>query len=104
MSERGAIVFESRYKAERYKKLRRAEARGTISNLRANARYNLVPTRKVKINGKVVHPMYYIVDFAYVQDGKEVCEAVCDGLLASARYRLDRKFAFDRYGILIQEA
>lgn len=48
--------------------------------------------------------MYYIVDFVYVQGDEEVCEAVCDGLLTSARYRLDKEFAFDRYGILIQEA
>lgn len=104
MSEREMIVFDSYYKAERYKELRKAEARELISNLRANARYNLIPTRKVKINGKVAHQMYYIVDFVYMQGNEEVCEYVCDGLLASARYRLDKKFALDRYGILIQEA
>lgn len=103
-SEREIIVFDSYYKAVRYKELQKAEARGLISKLRVNAQYNLIPTRKVKINGKVARQMYCIVDFVYMQGGEEVCEAVCDGLQISAKYQLDKEFAFDRYGILIQEA
>lgn len=93
------ITFDSRKEADRYLVLKGMEDDGVIEDLRRQVRYELVPA--FDVDGKHYRPVYYVADFAYVEDGKEVVEDV-KGMRTDV-YRLKNKLFARRYGMSIKE-
>lgn len=93
------ITFDSRREADRYLVLKRMEEDGVIEALRRQVRYELVPA--FDVDGRHYRPVYYVADFVYVEDGKEVVEDV-KGMRTDV-YRLKSKLFARRYGMTIKE-
>ena len=93
------ITFDSRKEAYRYLALKGMEEDGSIEDLRRQVRYELVPA--FDVDGRHYRPVYYVADFVYVEDGKEVVEDV-KGMRTDV-YRLKSKLFARRYGMNIRE-
>ena len=93
------ITFDSRREADRYLVLKGMEDDGAIEDLRRQVRYELVPA--FDVDGMHYRPVYYVADFVYVEDGKEVVEDV-KGMRTDV-YRLKSKLFARRYGVSIRE-
>lgn len=93
------ITFDSRREAHRYTVLKSMEEDGAIENLRRQVRYELVPA--FDVDGKHYRPIFYVADFVYREDGKEVVEDV-KGMRTDV-YRLKSKLFAKRYGMSIKE-
>lgn len=93
------ITFDSKREADRYLVLKSMEEDGAIENLHRQVRYELVPA--FDVDGKHCRPVYYVADFVYVEDGKEVVEDV-KGMRTDV-YRLKSKLFARRYGKIIKE-
>lgn len=93
------ITFDSRKEADRYLVLKGMEEDGAIENLRRQVRYELVPA--FDVDGMHYRPVYYVADFVYVEDGKEVVEDV-KGMITDV-YKLKSKLFARRYGMSIKE-
>ncbi|UVM80005.1 MAG: protein of unknown function DUF1064 [Namikivirus ohi] len=93
------ITFDSKREADRYLVLKSMEEDGAIENLRLQVRYELVPA--FDVDGKHYRPVYYVADFVYVEDGKEVVEDV-KGMVTDV-YKLKSKLFARRYGKVIKE-
>lgn len=93
------ITFDSRKEADRYLVLKGMEEDGSIEGLRRQVRYELVPA--FDVDGKHYRPVFYVADFVYVEDGKEVIEDV-KGMRTDV-YRLKSKLFAQRYGMSIKE-
>lgn len=93
------ITFDSRKEANRYLMLKGMEEDGAIENLRRQVRYELIPA--FDVDGKHYRPVYYVADFVYSENGKEVVEDV-KGMMTDV-YRLKSKLFARRYGMSIRE-
>lgn len=93
------ITFDSKREADRYLVLKSMEEDGTIEDLRRQVRYELIPA--FDVDGRHYRPVYYVADFVYVEDGKEVVEDV-KGMRTDV-YRLKSKLFARRYGMGIKE-
>lgn len=93
------ITFDSRKEADRYLVLKGMEEDGAIEDLRRQVRYELVPA--FDVDGRHYRPVYYVADFVYVEDGKEVVEDV-KGMITDV-YKLKSKLFARRYGKAIKE-
>lgn len=93
------ITFDSKREADRYLVLKSMEEDGAIEDLRRQVRYELVPA--FDVDGRHCRPVYYVADFVYVEDGKEVVEDV-KGMRTDV-YRLKSKLFARRYGKSIRE-
>ena len=93
------ITFDSKREADRYLVLKNMEEDGTIEDLRRQVRYELIPA--FDVDGRHYRPVYYVADFVYMEDGKEVVEDV-KGVVTDV-YRLKRKLVAYRYGMNIRE-
>lgn len=93
------ITFDSRKEADRYLTLKSMEEEGLIGNLRRQVRCELIPA--FDVDGRHYRPVFYVADFVYVEDGKEVVEDV-KGMRTDV-YRLKSKLFARRYGMNIRE-
>ena len=93
------IVFDSKREADRYLVLKSMEEDGAIEDLRRQVRYELVPA--FDVDGRHYRPVFYVADFVYVEDGKEVVEDVKG--MRTDTYRLKSKLFARRYGKVIKE-
>lgn len=93
------ITFDSRKEADRYLVLKGMEEDGAIEDLRRQVRYELVPA--FDVDGRHYRPVYYVADFVYVEDGKEVVEDV-KGMRTDV-YKLKSKLFAKRYGMSVKE-
>lgn len=93
------VTFDSRKEADRYLVLKGMEEDGSIEDLRRQVRYELVPS--FDVDGRHYRPVYYVADFVYVEDGKEVVEDV-KGVMTDV-YKLKSKLFARRYGVSIRE-
>lgn len=93
------ITFDSNKEADRYLVLKGMEADGAIEGLRRQVRYELIPA--FDVDGRHYRPVFYVADFAYVEDGKDVVEDV-KGMRTDV-YRLKSKLFARRYGMNIKE-
>lgn len=93
------ITFDSRKEADRYLVLKGMEEDGAIEDLRRQVRYEIVPA--FDVDGRHYRPVFYVADFVYVEDGKEVVEDV-KGMRTDV-YKLKSKLFARRYGKAIKE-
>ena len=110
------ITFDSRKEANRYKELSLLEKAGTISNLRRQVRYQLLPpaweeyerysdkTGKRLKNGRrcVEKGVTYVADFVY-RRGLETIVEDCKGH-RTREYIIKKKLMRYFYGIEVQES
>lgn len=109
------IIFDSRKEASRYRELKLLLEAGSISNLRCQEKFVLIPVQRepdiigvrggVK-KGKVIEKeCSYLADFVYEEDGQTVVEDV-KGYKNGSAYNLfviKRKLMLYFYGIKIKE-
>lgn len=93
------ITFDSKREADRYLVLKSMEEDGAIEDLRRQVRYELIPA--FDVDGKHYRPVFYVADFVYLEDGKEVIEDV-KGMRTDV-YKLKSKLFARRYGKVIRE-
>lgn len=93
------ITFDSKREADRYLVLKGMEEAGAIEGLRRQVRYELVPA--FDVDGRHYRPVFYVADFVYVEDGREVVEDV-KGMRTDV-YGLKSKLFARRYGMSIKE-
>lgn len=93
------ITFDSRKEADRYLVLKSMEEDGAIEDLRRQVRYELVPA--FDVDDKHYRPVFYVADFVYREDGKEVIEDVKG--IKTDTYRIKSKLVAYRYGMNIRE-
>lgn len=93
------ITFDSKREADRYLVLKSMEEDGAIEDLRRQVRYELVPA--FDVDGRHYRPAYYVADFVYREDGREVVEDV-KGMMTDV-YKLKSKLFARRYGKVIKE-
>ncbi|UVX69664.1 MAG: Protein of unknown function (DUF1064) [Namikivirus sakae] len=93
------ITFDSRREADRYLVLKSMEEDGAIEDLRRQVRYELIPA--FDVDGRHYRPVFYMADFAYVENGREVVEDV-KGMRTDV-YKLKSKLFARRYGKAIRE-
>lgn len=93
------ITFDSRKEADRYLVLKGMEEDGSIEELRRQVRYELIPA--FDVDGRHYRPVFYVADFVYREDGKEVVEDV-KGMRTDV-YRLKSKLFAKRYDMSIKE-
>lgn len=109
------IKFASKKEAEHYLFLKKEEECGRISNLKTQVKIEIIPAiyedveiqlkTKVKKTKKMIQkPIFYIADFSYVLNGKEVISDVKGSLRSLTKvYILKRKLLFALKGIKINE-
>lgn len=110
------IEFDSIKEADRYSKLKILQRSGAISDLKMQVRYNLIPVLRAEPTevykrgpkkgqykpGKVLeNAVYYIADFVYKENGKEVVEDAKGA--RTKEYILKRKLMLWVHGIRIRE-
>nr|UVM92108.1 MAG: protein of unknown function DUF1064 [Bacteriophage sp.] len=93
------ITFDSKREADRYLVLKGMEEDGLIEDLRRQVRYELIPP--FDVDGRHYRPVFYVADFVYREDGKEIVEDV-KGMRTDV-YRLKSKLFAKRYGMSIKE-
>lgn len=109
------ITFDSRKEASRYRELKLLLDAGSISNLRCQEKFVLIPVQRepdiigvrggIK-KGKVIEKeCSYLADFVYEEDGQTVVEDVKGYKNGSAYniYKIKRKLMLYLYGIKIVE-
>ncbi len=69
------LSFDSQAEATRYAELELLERSGEIADLRVHPSWILQP-RFLKPDGRIVRPITYEADFAYIEDGDLVVEDV----------------------------
>lgn len=105
------ITFDSRKEASRYRELKILEAAGSISDLRCQEKFVLIPVQRepdvigvrggIK-KGKVIEKeCSYLADFVYTEDGQQVVEDTKG--FRTKDYIIKRKLMLYFYGIKIKE-
>lgn len=102
----GVETFDSKAEATRWAELMFRQKAGQISNLRRQVRYDLIPPQK-KPSGGTERAIYYIADFVYQQNGKEIVEDVKGyrnpQSAGYAKFVIKRKLMLYLHGIEVRE-
>ena len=94
------LTFDSAKEARRWKELCLLERAGTISDLRRQVKYELIPSQRV--NGKVAErAVTYAADFVYMEDGQTVVEDAKG--VRTKEYIIKRKLMLHVHGIRVRE-
>lgn len=96
------IVFDSKKEAKRWRYLCFLKKTGTISDLRRQVKFVLIPSQRE--NGKVIErECAYYADFVYVDNvtGETVVEDTKG--FRTTDYIIKRKLMLERFGIKIKE-
>jgi len=88
--------FDSRKEALRYSELQILQLAGEISDLELQPRFKIVPA---VVWNKKLPARFYVADFKYKQNGKEIVEDVKSEItLKNAVYTLKRQLFLLKYG------
>ena len=96
--------FDSIKEFKRYLLLREEEKIGRIKNLQRQVKFELIP-KQTDSNGKLIErACYYIADFVYEKQGKQVVEDVKSRITVSvASFVIKRKLMLYKHNISIKE-
>ena len=96
--------FDSIKEFKRYLLLREEEKIGRIKNLQRQVKFELIP-KQTDSNGKLIErACYYIADFVYEKQGKQVVEDVKSRITVSvASFEIKRKLMLYKHNISIKE-
>ncbi len=110
------IQFDSKKESQRYQQLKLMVKAGTITNLRRQVRYELIPSQF--INGKCVErPVHYYSDFEYdemvplrqrtvmAEPNTKLTRHIVEDVkgLCTKEYVIKRKLMLEKFGIRIRE-
>lgn len=96
------VTYDSKKEYKRFCDLALLERAGHIQDLQRQVRITLIPSQKDPETGKTLErPVYYIADFVYRQDGREIVEDVKG--YKTKEYILKRKLLLWVHGIRIKE-
>jgi Fe2+ transport system protein B len=96
------ITFDSLKEGNRYKELKLLEAKGIITDLQLQVKYELQPS--YKMNDKTIRAISYICDFEYKLDNKLIVEDVKPSKnFQTEVYKIKKKLFMHKYGIEIKE-
>lgn len=96
------ITYDSRKEAQRAQELRLMLRAGTISNLREQVPYELIPAQKNEYGKVIERAVVYKADFVYDDEkGKTVVEDTKG--VRTKEYVIKRKLMLYEYGIRIRE-
>ena len=96
-------VFDSKREYTRWCELKLMQRAGLITDLKRQVKYELLPTQRAagKKGMVIEYPVYYIADFVYTENGREVVE---DSKGAKTpEYIIKRKLMLYFHGIRIKE-
>lgn len=89
-------TFDSKKEAQRYVNLRHLEAAGIISNLKCQARFNLL--EGFIYHGKKIRGIDYLADFTYERDGHKIAEDVKSAITRKRpEYIIKKKLFMAKY-------
>lgn len=102
-------VFDSKKEFGRWIVLKNKEENGEIQKLERQKKFELIPSQplpepKILRKGKKTYTeraVFYIADFAYIENGKPVVEDVKG--VRTPEYVIKRKLMLKRYGIQVRE-
>lgn len=92
--------FDSKREHARYQELLMMQRQRSISNLRRQVEYILVPSQR-DANGKAIRAVKYIADFVYDMGGKQIVEDVKG--VRTKDFILKAKLMLHVHGITIKE-
>jgi hypothetical protein len=95
------IPFDSRAEARRWKNLVALEQMGSISNLRRQVKFELIPSVRILGSKRATPALRYVADFVYEQGGRTIVEDV-KGLLTPV-YKIKRHLMKHIFNIDILE-
>lgn len=97
-------TFQSKKESNRYFELKMLQRAGEISGLELQPKFEILPA--VKWNGKTLRKRFYIADFRYIENGKEIIEDVkSEGTIMNPVYTLKRQLFLLKYpGIVFKES
>lgn len=93
-------VFDSKKEYKRYLELLSMQKSGLISDLQRQVRYCLIPSQK-EDKRVVERPVYYVADFVYEENGKNVVEDTKG--FKTSEYIIKRKLMLFIHGIKVKE-
>lgn len=93
-------IFDSKKEYLRYLDLRALEKGRVISDLKLQVKHTLLPPQ-LDEKGRYVHPVYYIADFEYMQNGRRIVEDVKG--FKTKDYIIKKKLLLYTEGITIRE-
>jgi len=101
--------FDSKREYNHWLALKEQEARGEISFLKRQVKYELVPSQKLPVpikdkkgkTKKTERAVTYVADFVYIKDGNVIVED-SKGFVTDS-YSIKRKLMLQRFGIQIKE-
>lgn len=98
-------TFASKKELDRYDELKLLEKAGTISGLRTQVKYEVIPTQRDPETGRCIErSAHYTADFVYEKDGKTVVEDTKSPPTRSEpKYILKRKLMLLVHGIRLTE-
>ncbi|HUV82876.1 MAG TPA: DUF1064 domain-containing protein [archaeon] len=91
-------VFDSKLEHARYRELLLLRMAGKISDFEVHPKYLL--QEKFKYQGKTIRAIYYIADFAYIENDKKIVEDA-KGFITNV-FRLKHKLFLRQYGDSIE--
>lgn len=95
------VRFDSRKEAKRWEELQIMQQMGKIYDLRRQVKYELIPPQKAE--GYSERGVYYIADFVYKQNGREVVEDTKSPITRkNPVFVIKRKLMLWRYGITLK--
>lgn len=94
----GDYTFDSKLEYARYRELCLLQKAGQISGLEVHPKFLL--QEKFKYQGKIIHAIHYIADFAYIENDKKIVEDA-KGFITNV-FRLKHKLFLRQYGDSIE--
>ncbi|MEL6236976.1 MAG: DUF1064 domain-containing protein [Pseudomonadota bacterium] len=96
-----AGTFDSKREHARYLELLMMQRQRSISNLRRQVEYILIPSQR-DANGKAIRAVKYIADFVYDMGGKQIVEDVKG--VRTKDFILKAKLMLHVHGITVKES
>lgn len=96
------VSYDSKKEYNRYRELSMLEDAGIIHDLKRQVKFELLPSQRDLITGKVIErPVSYIADFVYFEGDRLIVEDVKG--IRTKDYILKRKMLLYFHGIRIKE-
>lgn len=96
-TEVDGIMFDSKKESARYAELRMLEKAGEISGLSVQPKFLILPG--VRWNGTLLRERFYIADFTYIENHREIVEDVKSPITRkNPVYTLKRQLFISIYG------
>ena len=94
--------FDSKAEAARWSELRLLERAGHIRGLERQVKYELAPSVKFSGSARAQPPLRLIVDFAYWEGDKRICEDVKSPATVTTAFTIKRHLLLAVHGLQVR--